>query len=668
MGFVIADKRTNIKSAWEAAQVGVDDGGNDSHTVVLTDPIGSNLRYYLKLSYDRNRDRLIISNGDSGNTIDAFAYIEGDYHNTDFDDQNHAYHVAFDADTLDPAKTLVAAEASRWLYPLEGACMQFVTDHTTGAFYGVNGLRYRPHPNTGVQYDQDYGGYPMAIYELKNVINLDEFFAIEYFGTTIMPKDGDVYYNTNLQAVGTVSAQPIVTKGTVGVVMAPPVIMDDIIVFAYASGPIHGGYLYAATLNGDWISSRPIRMSYVLGIAPIGVDRFIVIGSLSGGIIGGVTQPVSVFTYRYDRIRGSVILDDVAGLNTDFEYKFPDHVGFMTFDSLRGTLILLSPDMTTIERHVFDQQCHPIAPTRVLTPVPVQPLHAGRATRFVGSTLKGAGATQSRAISIDYGSQVSAGNFTTYTGQFRTRQRDGAGGFTVGLTSATEGLTLSITATTSSFSTVVSATTGDGSKYGNEHMALQSDTANFQVSASLSAGTSSTVISTSSTIIPRRPILQSDAGGGTPRELEYPAPSPFATPIIYPFNPQQWTDFLGQPLSRPIYKEVKTLGKTVTTELEKNISDVTVVETWLGGGDRLAMPVSFLAALWEYFANPPDVVSQGYIIWRPRDLTASTYKVVIANLEVGGTQNAITFDNLVKQGVGIVHDEVRLSLRIIDEV
>jgi len=81
------------------------------------------------------------------------------------------------------------------------------------------------------------------------------------------------------------------------------------------------------------------------------------------------------------------------------------------------------------------------------------------------------------------------------------------------------------------------------------------------------------------------------------------------------------------------------------------------------------MAFSFFSSLWDYYANPPDFVSQGFILWRPRDISARVYQVILTGLTVGGGGgHDIQLDHLAKQGDGVIHDTVTLHMRLVSEV
>jgi len=197
-------------------------------------------------------------------------------------------------------------------------------------------------------------------------------------------------------------------------------------------------------------------------------------------------------------------------------------------------------------------------------------------------------------------------------------------------------------------------------------MALITTTQNFVVSTALSA-TAAVSVTAAVVITPRGlPVGAIDAvGAGTPRILSYPTSS-LVGPLTYEMNPQVWTNMGAAPFIRPLYASQRTLTKTATVQFTGDITDLEVTETWMGGGSRVAMSLSFFAALWDYFQNVPDVTSAGFITWEPRDLNSNVYAVFLTDLSVGGSE-VVTLDNLYRTSPAWVHETVTLRMRLISD-
>ncbi len=173
-------------------------------------------------------------------------------------------------------------------------------------------------------------------------------------------------------------------------------------------------------------------------------------------------------------------------------------------------------------------------------------------------------------------------------------------------------------------------------------------------------------MNTVATILAKRPIKDNDAGGGTPRELDHPLSGSFPSPLVYDLNPQVWTGHLDVALTKPLYATTRTLEKTATVQYVKDLTDVEVKETWMGGGKRIAMSLTQFTLLYDYFNNPPDFQTDSFIIWRPRDISNKQYLVAITNLTVGGGR--FMMDRIANQGDGWIHETVEMTMRIISEV
>jgi hypothetical protein len=378
--------------------------------------------------------------------------------------------------------------------------------------------------------------------------------------------------------------------------------------------------------------------------------------------------PLAAMSWRYNRTDTKVELDDIAVIQTNYEYTFPNHTGLMTFDTKRQALILQSPNLETFERHVFDILCHPISPgaNGLQAVSPVTPVHAGQTVRFAGATTKDTMPVNTPKTDLLYTGSTQTSMFTFKATEFRTGGDRGTGYFDVGFSSAACGASLTIQLAMSGWSAILSSTPTYGEKFGVDPVSLISVSASFLVSATLSAA-NPTVVTASTKILAKKPIKLNDAGGGTPRELDHPSSGSFPAPLVYDLNPQMWTGQLDQALEKPLYATTRTLEKTATVQYTKDITDIEVIETWMGGGNRIAMSLSQFTCMYDYFNNPPDLRLDQFVLWRPRDLSEKVYKVVLIGLTVGGNEH-LRFDRLAAQGDGWIHEEVQLTMKIIEEV
>jgi hypothetical protein len=471
-----------------------------------------------------------------------------------------------------------------------------------------------------------------------------------------------------------IAARPNGIKGNIAEIMPAPVVMNDIVAFAYGGGSFYGAYISLVKRDSakTWVSSRPLDMAYVFAMVPVGQDQLMVVGHIAtdGFSLLGQTAPLIALTFRYDRVKGALELDDAATIPTDYVYTWPTHVGFMTYDTARQALVLLSPDQTTFERHVFDQLCHPQSPDVVGQLVPLGPVQAGTTTTWTGLTARAAMPVGNVAPGVIYEGSVTSTTYLEQPTRLTTRATTGTGTVAIGLASAASDATLTLTMGLSSFSVGVSNTATWGPQYGVESVSLLATSATFVVSAALSAAASATSVRTSATILAKRPIQATDAGGGTPRELDHPLSGTYTAPLVYPWSPPAYANIGGgQVLDGPLYATIRTLSKTAVVGFTSDDSDAEIVEEWPGGGDRIAMAWDFFSSLWDYFKSQDDLTFANgqFLEWAPKDTANNRYQVIITNLTVGG-QQGVMLDHLAKQGSGFVHETVRMTMRIVAEI
>jgi hypothetical protein len=670
MGFFISDDHNGVIEAWETAAATISTTGGSKPlspsdlSLSLQIRSQANLRAFTHLSYDVARDRIVLTNGqgwiDSGaNWNDTFNIFPPTW-----------THAAYDAKSLDPRTALNITDISGYMFPISGAASWFTHDHSTGQWYATYRDRYRAEGRTSGEFTEDYGNTLFHTFTTATRAGGTTIYTVdEELGAQAV--DDTLWTKTLGLSTGIIAAKPIAIKGNVSEVLLPPVVMSDVVAYAYGNGSYYGAYvsLVKTDANRTYVSSRPIDLVFVFGLAPVGIDRFMLIGHIGTDAfrVLGQTAPLVALTYRYDRTSVRLELDDAAEIPTQFTYTWPDHVGHVTYDTKRQALVLLSPDHTTFERHVFDQQCHPIAPNIATLTAPVSPIQAGFTTSFAGATLKDVMPVGTATTGLTYTGSATPTELGSEPTEFATAATTGTGTFSIDFTSAASGAAMAITAAVSSFSVGISNQTTLGSQWGIEPVALLSTSAAFAVSATLSAAASPQTTTTSTIILAKRPIQDNDAGGGTPRELDHPLSGTFASPLIYPINPQYWTNILDQALIKPLYASTRTLEKTATVQYGKDLTDVEVVETWMGGGNRIAMSLSFFSSLWDMFAGDLDFVSQGFIQWSPRDLGNLKFKIIITDLTVGG-QGGITVNHLARQGDGHIYESVQLKMRLIEQI
>lgn len=445
----------------------------------------------------------------------------------------------------------------------------------------------------------------------------------------------------------------------------PPVIFDDITITAYGDPSFGVSWIGcwkrdASAASSNFRSLYRMPFGWPMGIAPYGVDRCIAVW----WAYPQYGAPLVYSIHRYDRTNDVLVVEDTGLVPTSRIYRYPDHMGYVTYDLRRGHLLLLSENPNTIDQFTVQNYCHPGNPLSATAAVPLTPAHAGLSQKFIAATMTGTTIIGSPQIGVSYvGFQAS--NFTRTTQQFATAGVNGQGTFAVSWAS-TVTQSGAFILTMSTFSVGLSATYSYGTLYGTQGMALLTSTASFTVSTTLVFNVGTTV-TTGVTILPRIPVSQADTIGiGSPRLLSYPTAS-IASPYFYAMNPPVYTNILAQPFTRPLYGSQRTLTQTTHVQFTGDVTDLIVEETWPGGGNRIAMPLSQFAALYEMYMNPPDFASAGFITWEPRDITARKYQVLITNVTAGGS-DGIELNNLAKTGDGYVAAEVKMTLRIIGEV
>lgn len=701
MSFSLLDRCSGVGTAWIAEGFTNSKGGSlatsldetiklgnpDNATTPTNTGIIQHGRFGNRLSYDPARDEIIWTNGEmrftplssSQTEIDAGLYRYRDWlADATIKAGNAAIgHYRLAAQTLDPVAAdggngaLSFPGGSFFQWVLSGAATGFSYDHTNGILYAAHGTRIAIQTRTNQEFDQDYGNPSFfTLFDEQDFVLGSKRWHVAWAGeelATIASRD-----KIN-QLMGSLAASmPWPIKPSGAKYMPSPIIMDDIAVMPFAFGAFGGVMLVnqRGSNGGTWIASHPIDQTALFGAFPVGIDRFMTVGLVgAGGILslGDEDTKLVAITYRYNRTNTRLDIDDISVVPTDYKYTFPHHCGFMTFDTKRQALILMDPTFESFERHVFSILCHPLSPNKVNQPAPIEPIHAGQSTKWITAAYDDIMPIAAPFVRLDYGgSAVLSQTFTQADAGFRTDGTTGTGTFRCAFTSAACGTSFTVTALFSGWSTVQSFTNDKGEKYGADAVSLQSTSAAFLVSATLSA-TQPTFVNTTATILAKRPIKDNDAGGGTPRELDHPLSGSYPSPLVYDLNPQIWTGHIDQALTRPLYASTRTLEKTATVQYGKDLTDIEVRETWMGGGNRIAMSLSQFTCMYDYFNNAPDIQSDGFILWRPRDVSSKVYKVVMTGLTVGGSPNFV-IDHLARQGDGWIHEPVELTLRIIEAV
>ena len=628
----------------------------------------SSINNYTRLMYDPGEDAIVITHnavGQSPHFIVPNFYVSNYSSKANSQGFNRLPEtmMAFDARKFSPAgsggvATITAKGASVYYMPAEG---------------GATGLSYDPNSRNLRQAYWHYlaatlrGGGTTLPYGYGTTRMLSVTYSAFIPGWTGATWDGLVMGEQMLPSnyVNEVGA-----KGWLWFAPAwpwiplPPITFDDVSVMAHSDRTGHswlGCWLRPATTANSWRGSHSMPFGWPMSISPYSPDRCIAVW-WSYPVYGA---PLVYTIHRYDRVLSRLRLEDLGEVPTTRRYGYPQHVGFCTYDMQRGHLIFLSDNPDSLDQYTVQNYCHPGNPTSATAATALDPTHAGETQRYIAATMTGQTLLGAQAVAVSYTS-FAASNFSRTATQFATTGTTGQGTFTVSWASGTSGVSGTLTMAVSTYSVGISATYSHGAVYGTEAMALLTSTGTFTVSSTLlapSTGAASAVAGV--TILARVPVSQADTiGHGSPRLLSYPT-SALASPLFYG-PPPAWTNILNQVLSRPLYASTKTLNTTAHAQFPGSMGDIAIEEIWPGGGNRIAMALSTFAALWDYFYNVPDLASAGFVTWSPRDITSRSWKVLITSLTVGGSDVEMT--NLIKAGDGWVHNEVRMKLRLIEEV
>jgi len=622
---------------------------------------------FTRMMYDAHEDALVVTNGTETNP--RFIYPGWVYNVTSSVsitgiNRQPTTHVLLRGDTLHPAGSagsggdIVAQGAAQQFFPRQGGALGMSWDPNTDRVY-QHFWHFAAASRRGGGSALPYGYAGVSMFTLTGAVFAAGFWVEEKW-------DGVV--NNSEQVI----ASAMLTTALAGRVFyaigsvyppLPAVFLDDVVVFVY--GDLRGNSWIScrarpATESTAWRGTRSMPFGWPFALCPMGVDRVIALWWATPTHGSNLVYTV----FRYDRTIERLRLEDVGTVPTSLTYVWPQHAGYATYDARRGRLLLLSPNPNDVHALVLDAFCHPGTPREAAAAVPLDPAHAGYGQRFAALTYTTATTLAAPRLAISYPGFAST-DLTRSTTQFATDGVTGAGTFAVSWASGASGVSGTVVLGFSTYSVGISATYSQGLAYGTEGMALLTSTATFTVSTTLSAATATSAIA-AVTITPRIAVSQADmVGAGSPRLLSYPT-SALATPYLYALNPQQWRGIGANAWTPPLYQSQRTLSKTTTVQFAGDVTDLEVVETWMGGGNRIAMPLSMFAALWDYFANPPDLASAGYVTYEPRDITARKFKVLLTGLTVGGA-DGVQLDHLYKAG-NWVHETVELTMRLVEDI
>lgn len=625
------------------------------------------------LSYDPVADLVILTTGRIGFEGEiTFTYdADGNVISVNKDTRHVLYH----ADTLDPGLAFKTDGLTAFCYPFESAAWGFYTDPNTQRSYETWQVYVRSEPRGSRSAEAS-----QAIVESSGTTRKEIGVGVQNYGSqsildsNIPPAQTLALTSLNPAAerivsptfgLSTMRGDFVLPLATIGAIT-----LDDVGIF------LADGILWMATRSPayEYRGTSPSLETYAFQLSPVGVDRFMTMefSNLAGGA-------VYVGIYRYNRALQRAEIEQYDRVPTSFNYEVFKHTGWATYDMKRQLIVMLEPDGADWKfvRYTFEDLCHPIMPTRVYRPSPLEPVHAGRTTIFEFSTRSEIMPTREPLVSVSYGGTISAGQFTQRPDRAAT-DTTGNGRIDVGFASAASGATCVITCAASSWSTAISSTVVgkgplggaySGARYGVVFMSILNSSATFNVSGFISAGASAGIVTGATVILAGTPVSSTDAvGAGSPRQLVYPT-SALPSPLTYELNPQQWTNMAAEALVRPLYAATRTLTKTQNVQFAGDVTDLEVKEIWMGGGGiggRAAMTFTFFSQLYNYYRNVPDVRNDGFIQWKPRDLNNHVYNVLLTSLTVGGSE-AIQLDTLARAAAGFITESVTLTMRIVSQ-
>lgn len=103
--------------------------------------------------------------------------------------------------------------------------------------------------------------------------------------------------------------------------------------------------------------------------------------------------------------------------------------------------------------------------------------------------------------------------------------------------------------------------------------------------------------------------------------------------VHYPCIPDETHGFGFDILAKRALAESQTLTSNATAMWDAVLADVTIKEVWTADGGLSAYR-SFFEALYRFYRTL--LGSDGYLLWRPLDLTDKVYRARITNVLVGG--------------------------------
>lgn len=128
----------------------------------------------------------------------------------------------------------------------------------------------------------------------------------------------------------------------------------------------------------------------------------------------------------------------------------------------------------------------------------------------------------------------------------------------------------------------------------------------------------------------------------------------------YEMAPPEWGNMDSDAVINPVWQNVKTLTSGSNTLWRGNIQDVEVYERWTGAVAMYAAQFRMMMDMWTNPPAPPE-----YVVWYPNYVNANAYKVVILDLNCGGSKG-VNLDYTLFQSQGFIRGTVTLSMRLVD--
>lgn len=138
----------------------------------------------------------------------------------------------------------------------------------------------------------------------------------------------------------------------------------------------------------------------------------------------------------------------------------------------------------------------------------------------------------------------------------------------------------------------------------------------------------------------------------------------------YEHKPDEWVNIDADAIIAPLWSSQRTIGGAANTLWDGYLKDVVVEERWkpLGG---LSMPATQLRMLLMLWGTPVDPAVD-YVRWYPNYISPLGFKVLLVNLQVGGS--GVVSDDVINAKTaagdpdGWITQPVTLTLKLVERL